>query len=581
MCLGLCAAGFAQEATKKTEPYLVEFVGLEQTGLQDPFSELSETLQQRKEPVESETQLRRRMSGDIETFRKLLRAHGYYEHDIQVEITEREGRRVGRFIVETGPQFLFDELAIVSTDPSVGARLPEPEDVGMEAGEPALADVVTGADRKILTTLRHRGYPFPEIANREATVDFDTDTMQVRIEVNPGPRARFGELRITGLDKVDPIVPRFERPWDAGDRFDSRKLDTYRNRLYETGLFTVVRVQAVRPVEDGEVDIAVELTERKHRSIGFGVSYYTDVGAGTEFFWEHRNLWNRGRKLRLEGKIAQQEQSFLTALTVDRFRRRDQQLTTSIFGGFEDTDAYDAQRIGGAITVERKLYEHLSGSAGIAVRFTEVEQLGDTETFQLVSFPLELSWDSANDPLNPTKGFRLRGQTEPFFDVVGETSQFLKTQLTGSYYIAIDEDANWVFAHRVKFGSIVGDTAGDVPADERFYAGGGGSVRGYPFQSLSPLVEEEPVGGLSLFETAFEIRYRFTETFGVVGFVDGGSAFDGNVPEFDQALSWGAGLGLRYYSPIGPFRFDVAVPIDKDDHIDEDFQVYLSLGQAF
>lgn len=573
--------GLGQEV-ERSQPYIIEFVGLEPTELADEFETFSEAVQQREERVESDIQLRRRMNSDVETFRKLLRAEGYYEHEIDIEITEREGRRVGRFIVAPGPRFTFDELSIESTDPLYATKLPGPEEVGLVVGEPALAALVAGADQKILTALRQRGHPFPEITNRDATVDFDTDTMQVRIEVNPGSEAAFGGLQIEGLESVKPIVPQLERPWTEGDEFDSRKLDAFRDRMYETGLFTVVRVQLITPVEDGKVDVALEVTERKHRSVGFGVSYYTDVGAGTEFYWEHRNLWQQGRKLRVEARIAQQEQSFLTALTVDRFRRRDQRLIASVSGGFEDTDAYDSQEIGAALVVDRKLHAHLRGSAGIAVRFSEVEQLDDTEQFQLFSFPLELSWDNSNDALNPTNGFRMRGQAEPFFDVIGETSQFLKTQLTTSYYIALNEDATWVFAHRIKIGSIVGDTRGDVPADERFYAGGGGSVRGYPFQSLGPLFDDdEPIGGLSLFETAFELRYRFTETFGVVGFVDGGSAFESSFPDFDETIRWGAGMGLRYYSPIGPFRFDVAVPLDKDDHIDDSFQVYLSLGQAF
>lgn len=583
LCAWLSPPGQTQEPAAAPErPYLVEFIGIETTGLEDEFEGLSETVRRREEPVDSETQLRRRMVADVETFQKLLRANGYYESIVDVEVTARGDRRVARFMVSPGPLYRFDRIEIVSTDPLYAARLPEPEDVGLVLGEPARAAAVTGADVRILTALRRRGHPFPEIVNREATVDFDSDTMQVRWEVAPGPSAVFGALQITGLEIVQSIVPEMECPWESGDLFDARRLDAYRDRLYKTNLFTVVRLRPIEPVVDGVVDVAVELTERKHRSVGAGVSYYTDVGVGTEFYWEHRNLWQRGRKLRLETKLAQLEQSFLTALTVDRFRRRGQRLTASVGGGFEDTDAYESQKIGGAVVIDRELHANLRGSAGVAVRFSEVEQLDETETFQLISFPLELSWDSADDPLNPTSGFRLRGRTQPFFDFFGDTSEFLKSELTGSYYVAFDEEARWVFAHRIKIGSIVGETRSGVPADERFYAGGGGSVRGYPYQSIGPLFDDdEPIGGLSLFETSFEIRYRFAESFGVVAFVDGGSAFGSNFPDFDETLRWGAGMGLRYYSPIGPFRFDVAVPLDKDDHIDDSFQVYLSLGQAF
>ncbi len=198
-----------------------------------------------------------------------------------------------------------------------------------------------------------------------------------------------------------------------------------------------------------------------------------------------------------------------------------------------------------------------------------------------MSFPLELRWDRSNDELDPTRGFRLTGRVEPFLDFFGEPSRFTKAQVTGSYYLPLESEAKWVVASRVTLGSILGESKGDVPADERFYAGGGGSIRGYPFQSVGPLENGEPTGGLSVFEASLELRARLTESFGLVAFVDGGSAFDANVPDFEEDILFGVGAGFRYFSPIGPFRFDIGFPLDKRENVDDSFQIYLSIGQAF
>ena len=120
-----------------------------------------------------------------------------------------------------------------------------------------------------------------------------------------------------------------------------------------------------------------------------------------------------------------------------------------------------------------------------------------------------------------------------------------------------------------------------IPADERFYAGGGGSIRGYSYQSVGPLVGGEPLGGRSLLELSLELRFKMTESIGVVTFLDGGNTFESEFPDFSESLVWGTGVGLRFYTSFGPFRLDVGFPLDRRDEIDDAFQVYLSIGQAF
>ncbi len=153
---------------------------------------------------------------------------------------------------------------------------------------------------------------------------------------------------------------------------------------------------------------------------------------------------------------------------------------------------------------------------------------------------------------------------------------------TVSAYHAMDEAKKFIIAGRVTAGTIEGpDNVAEIPADRRFYAGGGGSIRGYDYQGVSPrLPNGELVGGNNLFTASVEVRLKITETIGIVPFLDMGGAFASNSPNLSEEFKMGAGLGLRYYTAIGPIRLDVAMPLNKGPY-DPDWALYVGLGQAF
>ena len=129
--------------------------------------------------------------------------------------------------------------------------------------------------------------------------------------------------------------------------------------------------------------------------------------------------------------------------------------------------------------------------------------------------------------------------------------------------------------------STFGPSTAQLPPNKRFYAGGGGSIRGYGYQRVGPLdANDNPIGGKSVIEASAELRARLFEDIGVVAFVDAGSAFEELTPRFNDDVGYAAGLGARYYSSLGPVRLDVAVPLNKRPG-DDSFQIYVSIGQAF
>jgi translocation and assembly module TamA len=217
----------------------------------------------------------------------------------------------------------------------------------------------------------------------------------------------------------------------------------------------------------------------------------------------------------------------------------------------------------------------------VSLEQSRIEDATGTNSFTLIGLPTTLERNTTNDLLNPTKGGKLSLSATPYTGAIGSDSNFLILRLDDTMHLPFDAAGKYVLAGRIAIGAILGATRTDIPADKRFYAGGGDTVRGYAHQSVGPLdASNDPVGGSSLIAGSIEMRARVMEDIGVVAFLDGGNVFRSELPDFGKDPLFGAGLGLRYYTPIGPLRFDLAFPLDKRPS-DDAFQIYISLGQAF
>ena len=203
-------------------------------------------------------------------------------------------------------------------------------------------------------------------------------------------------------------------------------------------------------------------------------------------------------------------------------------------------------------------------------------------TYAIVGMPIHGGRDGTNDLLDPTEGTRMKLSVTPYFATVERDINFTVFEAEASAYFGLGKDDRVVPALRLRTGSIAGAETLDIPITKRFFAGGGGSIRGYEFQKAGPLdADGHPTGGRSVLETGFELRWRVTDRIGIVPFVEGGNVYDDRTPDFGEDLFWAAGLGLRYFTIAGPIRLDVAFPLNRRDGIDDEFQIYVSLGQAF
>jgi translocation and assembly module TamA len=184
--------------------------------------------------------------------------------------------------------------------------------------------------------------------------------------------------------------------------------------------------------------------------------------------------------------------------------------------------------------------------------------------------------------VDQTRGWRLDATAAPYAGSYNGTASFLSTTVEGDYYLPLDAREWRVLAARLKLGTILGAGIGNIPPDKRFYGGGGGSVRGFGFQLISPLAADNtPIGGRALIETSLEARVRVSDTIGIVPFIDAGAVSASPLPGKNARFGVGAGIGGRYYTAVGPMRVDIAIPLNPRTGIDKGFQFYVSFGQAF
>lgn len=570
-------AGYGQTSLA----YEVAITGVEDPELVSQLKEISDTFALQERTLPRLSLLQRRVNEDKELFLKWLRAKGFYAAEVAAAIDQDAIPVRVTFRIDKGPAFFLDSVSFLVSGQEP-LELPEAKKLGLAVDQPfRTADLLNG-EKELLRHLKSRGFPFPEISSRRIVVDHATQRVSVNLEVKPGPLATFGPTEIIGLESVKEEFVLNMIPWKQGDPFNGEFLEEAQGRLIASKVFSTARLSTPQGLdEQGSLPVTVTVTEREHRTFGVGVSYKTDEGFGTGINWEHRNILHGGEQLGFSAVYSDFTVSGEAGFLKPFFLRKDQTLRLSAKLAEDTPDAYTSKYIKTGAGVRRELSKELWVGGGINFKPSKVTQLEETNRFSYFSFPFGLEYDTSDVLLDPTRGYRLGLQAALYEDPFKPNPTFVKGSIRLRRYVQILKSPSLVLAGAVNGGALAGGESDEIPADERFYAGGGGSIRGYAYQSVGPRIEDTPVGGRSVVEVSLEWRLKLTDRFGLVAFLDGGNAFESSYPDFSEGLLWGAGAGIRYYTPIGPFRFDIAFPLDRREGIDDNFQIYISIGQAF
>jgi translocation and assembly module TamA len=608
------------EAT--TIRYTLQIEGLEEIGLTQRFLDLS-ALQDARGQATNGAQIEARAREDAALALRLLQSEGYYDATATSNINPNagpDGRITITITTLPGTRYNFGDITIAGSE-GEAAQLAR-EALVLRSGEPIVAANVEAAEANVLLRLPQSGYPFaqlgaPDADNdglreniRDILLDPDTHLGDYSLLLESGPKARFRGIRTTGNLAFDQDHVELLSRFKEGQIFDRRLMDDLREAMVATRLFSTVSAEPVLTGEMGPdgtefVDILVRQEVGKTRSLDANVGYSTGEGFRIEGAWEHRNFFKPEGAVRVAAVLGTNEQSAIARLRFNNWGLRDRALLFLLEAGRRDFAAFEGYtaRLLGLVTREstpiwQKRWTYAYGAELLATNEAQVgaPRISLGSAYFIGGLIGQLGYDRSNSLLDPTSGFRITGRVNPEASLRDGTDFYLRTQLDASAYYPLQD--NFTIAGRVRLGSISGIERDRLAPSRRFYAGGGGSVRGFGFQQLGPRItvpnpafdpEEDdpeevpttlslPVGGRSLTEFAIEGRYRFGN-YGVVAFVDAGSVSDKEYPGFDD-FRVGVGIGGRLYTNFGPLRIDIATPIGRREN-ESLISLYVSIGQAF
>jgi translocation and assembly module TamA len=571
-------------------PYRAEITGAK-GDLADLLAKVSNLKTLEKRPPASAEALRRRAEDDLGRLADAAHSLGYWSAQFAYKIDATAKPAVVTVTVEPGPLYHVASVTLLGPSGQPLALPPGAPPIALKPGDPALTAPVIAAEKALVAAFANNGHPFAKALGRRVVIDSDARTMTITYRLDPGPIRRFGAVTVGGLERLDPQYVERRVRWRRGADYDARKVAETRQVLLESGLFSTVEVTpAPNPAAPDEVRMTIAATERLRRTVGLGLGYNTSQGFGANAFWENRNLFGHAEYLKLQAAVGQQTDDFVATFRRPDFLATDQNFLTTAQLANNTPVAYDSRQALVSPGIERHFGRLLT--LGIAVEGirANAEELAfantlttaqRTQNYALFGVPAYLKLDATDNLLNPTHGWRVSVSMTPAHTISSPNLTFVTTLASASTYWPVASGDRAVLAAQATVASLAGAPLADLPADQKIYAGGGGSIRPYGYQMAGPLDSSNiPIGGKSSLAVNLEARIKVTQTIGVVPFFDAGSYYETSVPQIGRGVLYGVGLGLRYYTDFGPFRLDLATPLRRRSG-DAPIQVYISLGQAF
>lgn len=548
-------------------------------------------------------------------YRKILSAlysDGRYGGNVSIKINGAEVSGVSAvaqlpdqsnivIMIDAGPQYVFssariDQVSALTKDKT--GKVLSVEDLGYQVGAVAKSDVILRVERWAIEGWRQQGYPRATIVKRDVVADHSTRLVDAHITVHPDQKAHYGPVTVRNVSEhshMDLAYIEWMTGLKLGQEYDPNVLTKAEERLARLNVFRAVNIQEADTINpDGGLPLTLILEERKLQRFGVGGSYSTLDGAGLETYWMHRNLFGHAESLKIETKISGvgsiKEQSYARSnfnylfgttfvkpgiITQDTDFRAQLQMQRDVL------DNYTTKALVGKWGITHLFNDELSGHVfALASNSRSHDDCFGNRYFTTIGLLGGLIYDSRNNKLNATRGLYSETIIEPFYEF--RFNNFVtKMTMEGRSYWSFDEKNNFVLAARAKFGAVVGSGPDQLSSDMLFLAGGGGSVRGYAYRNIGIKTKNDAIiGGNTLVEGSVELRFTLSDSISFVSFIDGGLVGDKARFDFLKEIKWGAGVGGRYMTGLGPLRFDLAFPMKREEG-DPLFGFYVGIGQAF
>jgi translocation and assembly module TamA len=519
--------------------------------------------------------------GDYGRILAALYEEGYYGGAISILVGGREAETLPPDIdlpdpvavairITTGPLFHFGRVAIVNragpaSEP--GDEVEAPELVGYGRGEIARSGVILEAEQLALDAWRQQGYAKAAIADRKVVADHRTNLVDVTIVVAPGGLAHFGTVSVNGTTAIDPEFVAQQTGLVPGAEYDPDDTARAEKRLARLDVFRAMRIEAADSIgSTGLLPFEVIVEDQPQRRLGVGATYSTVDGLGFEAFHLWRNLFGRAERLRLDAKVAgiafpintaAFDYAFGGTFTKPGFINPDTDLIAAVSAERTVLPSFTQASVTGRVGVTNYFSDEITLDGALEYERSHFDDAFGVRDFSLAGLTGGLTFDNRDSATDPTTGFYANITAEPFYEFYYGNPVFRTTAELRTYWSPTG-DNTFVLAARAKAGGLLGPALSEIPPNRLFFAGGGGSVRGYGYKSIGvPGPGGTVTGGRYLLEGSLEARVKVTTDIGLVGFIDGGYVGGDTLPRLNQ-LRLGAGVGLRYYTGLGPLRLDLA-----------------------
>ena len=593
----------AESVIADPQPYNVSVVVNATGSLENTVRNASALVADESEPASGAAGLLAKARGDYRRIVAALYNEGYYGGTVSIRVGGAEASGLAPDVnlpdpvdvaitVDPGPEFRFNRVSLINEAPVTQDPYDQvdlPVDNGFGAGEVARSSVILRAEQLALEAWRQQGYAKAVIDKRDVVADHATNLVDVTITVNPGRKAAFGDVTVTGTERMDPDFVRRQTGLTVGEEYDPDEIELAQKRLDRLEVFQAARLEAAESIgADGLLPYQLIVQELPGRRFGAGATYSTIDGLGVEGFHLWRNLFGQAERLRLDARVAsiafpintaEFDYMFGGTFTKPGVFTPDTDLVAAVAAERTIYPTYTETSASGRVGLTHILSDQITLEGGAQFEINRFDDVFGTRDFQTVGLYSGVTLDFRNDKVDATQGWYGAVNLEPFYELnYGNAAARLTVE--GRTYFGFGEDDPFVLAGRIKAGALLGPSLSEIPPDKLFFAGGGGSVRGYGFKSIG--VDNGAgviTGGRYLVEASLEARAKVTQDIGVVAFVDGGYVAADRFPELED-LRLGAGVGVRYYTGLGPLRLDVALPLNKRAG-DPDYAIYVGIGQSF
>ena len=625
-CLLLSALWLASSArAADPQAYQVDLASVGNDDINQTLKATSDLLSLRTSAPVSPFGLIARARSDTDRLKTALESFGYYESHVTINInglpltdpslgealTALPQGSSARVAVSFSLGTLY-HLRRIGIDGEVPPPINARETLGLSSGQPAVAATVLAGGAHLLSAMQEQGYAFAQVDAPVAYEAADAPVLDVSFHVVAGAKVRIGEIHVEGLQRVHESLVRRRLLLHSGEIYKPSAIEAARHDLLGMNVFSQVSVQVgSKADESGDVPITFKLRERLRHSINLSAAYSSDLGGSGGVTWTDRNVFGNAEQLSVTANLTNLGGSDTTGTGYDTgvkyvipdFLHRDQSLQFAVSAIKQQLQAYDQTAQTASVTLSRKLSSVWTVSAGLSATDETILQVVNALPnasgvivpvsakfdYTLLAVPFKVIYDSTNLPTaleDPRHGFRGSLTLTPTLAIGHPNATFLISTLSIATYFDLNNllpiaPGRSVLAARALAGVAEGAGELSLPPDQRFYAGGTSTIRGYGYQLVGPMFPntDNPTGGTAITTGGLEFRQRLYTNWGFVAFVDAGQVSASLKPLPDD-IRVGAGAGVRYYTPIGPIRFDLAVPVDRRAGEDS-FEVYIGLGQAF